>query len=576
VWVNEAFTALTGFGAKEVVGKSPGAMLQGPGTPADDVATMRAALADRRPCRIETVNHRKDGAPYWVRIEIQPYHDDDGVLRGFTGSQQDVTAERMSARFDEVERALLNDFAGAVTESLDDLLACDLARCESVSWVRVWRPERNGLRSVALAQPESRFGAVTLPGVPAVVAAQEGEARVLPASADDDARTVRVVGALGDGSGGLVEVGVWRAMPGVEAIVKRLPALLTLHGLFVRRRADAQRITDIFARSPEALVVLGREGRVSRINEEALHLLPRLREGAQFGASYPELARAVEAEAPRVEGATHAGSGESDSARPTTCEVVDDAGVARVLEVSVRRVSRADAADAADVLVAVRDLTERVRQLEATRESLAEKEVLLKEIHHRVKNNLQIISSMLNMQLGAMTDPAAGAALQESALRVHAMALVHRSLYSHASLARVDFGQYAREITELVRQSFAPDVIVDVEAETSEVSMDHAVPLGLVLNELLSNAFKYGLPRDASSPDGVAIRVRWSREGDAYRLSVIDRGPGLPPAAGKKSLGLRLVDALRRQLRGSFDNTLTEDGSVFTFRCPVTLEEPRG
>jgi PAS domain S-box-containing protein len=571
VWVNEAFTALTGYGTEEVVGRKPGALLQGPGTDEADVARMREALMALRPCRVDVVNYRKGGAPYWVRIALQPYHDEDGVLRGFTGSQQDVSAELMAARFDEIERALLADFAGAESESLDAVLAQDLARSETVSWVRVWRRERRGLRSVALVQPESRWGLAALPAA-APEPREEMEGAVLLPAERDDAPTARIVAALGDGTDGLIELGVWRVMPGADAIVRRLPAILALHGLFVRRRADAQRLTEVFARSPESLVVLDREGKVSRVNDEALRLLPRLRAGTSLAECYPALAPAI------AEGGDAEGSGASPAAsaspqrQPTTYEVRDEAGVARALEVSVRRVAHADASD---VLVAVRDLTERVRQLEATRESLAEKEVLLKEIHHRVKNNLQIISSMLNMQLGATTDPTAERVLRESALRVHAMALVHRSLYSHASLARVDFALYAVEIAELVRQSFAPEVQVDVAAEATEVSMDHAIPLGLVLNELLSNAFKYGLSPSERAPATPDIRVRWSREGDWYRLAVIDRGPGLPPGAGRKSLGLRLVDALRRQLRGTFENTLTEEGSVFTFRCPVTLEEGR-
>ena len=197
VWVNEAFTRLTGYGVEDAVGQTPGSLLQGPGTDPAEVARMDGALAALRPIRVDLVNYRKGGAPYWVRVEVEPYHDEAGVLRGFTGAQQDVTSERMSALFDDVERALLADFAAAPSGSLDTPLVRNLARCEAVSWVRVWRRGPTGLRSIETVLPESRLGPV-MP--PAALELSEGfEGVALLAAERDDVPTERAHLAQGGG-----------------------------------------------------------------------------------------------------------------------------------------------------------------------------------------------------------------------------------------------------------------------------------------------------------------------------------------------------------------------------------------
>lgn len=251
VWVNEAFTRLTGYGVEDAVGQTPGSLLQGPGTDPAEVARMGVALAALRPIRVDLVNYRKGGAPYWVRVAVEPYHDEAGVLRGFTGSQQDMTSERMSALSDDVERALLAEFAAAPSGSLDTPLVRNLACCETASWIRVWRRGLAGLRSIETVLPESRLGPVMQPAALELSEGFEGVA--LHAAERDDVPTERIIAALGDGTDEVVEIGVWRAMPGKDAIMRRLPPLPALHALFVRQRAEAQHVVEVFAQSPEAL-----------------------------------------------------------------------------------------------------------------------------------------------------------------------------------------------------------------------------------------------------------------------------------------------------------------------------------
>ncbi len=208
--------------------------------------------------------------------------------------------------------------------------------------------------------------------------------------------------------------------------------------------------------------------------------------------------------------------------------------------------------------------------------SLREKETLIREIHHRVKNNLQIISSLLSLQSEHMPSPEAKNLLEESVQRVRSMALIHQQLYGMESLSRIEFADYARSLSESLRAAMAPDVRLAIDAAPVELTVEIAVPLGLILNELLTNAIKYGkCPADRAEgragPDcdvRVAVRV----DGDTLCLTVTDSGVGLPAdyrPASATSLGMQLVRTLSRQLRGQL--TIDSDhGARFELRCPLS------
>jgi two-component sensor histidine kinase/PAS domain-containing protein len=190
--------------------------------------------------------------------------------------------------------------------------------------------------------------------------------------------------------------------------------------------------------------------------------------------------------------------------------------------------------------------------LRTTDASLREKETLLKEVHHRVKNNLQIISSMLALQTDQTGDLAARRLLQASAERVRSMALIHQQLYGAQSLARIDLADYTRTLATELCSTLAPDARLTLNTEPVELAIDRAVPVGLVLNELVTNALKHG--RDAAGR--CAVRVDVAREADAISLTVADDGPGLPDGlrdAAPRTIGWTLVDALVGQVRGRLE-----------------------
>jgi PAS domain S-box-containing protein len=201
--------------------------------------------------------------------------------------------------------------------------------------------------------------------------------------------------------------------------------------------------------------------------------------------------------------------------------------------------------------------------------SLREKELLLKEVHHRVKNNLQVISSLLSLQAQELRDPEAIRHFQESQGRVRSMALIHEQLYRSNDLAQIEFADYLEELILHLRHSYgnsAARIAVELDVEPLPLTLDLAIPCGLIVNELISNALEHAFP-DCRSGE---IRVRFRRNGTAYCLEVADNGVGMrsgPVGGNHSSLGMKVVQALVRQLHGTLD--IRQDGGTrFLLRFP--------
>ena len=217
-------------------------------------------------------------------------------------------------------------------------------------------------------------------------------------------------------------------------------------------------------------------------------------------------------------------------------------------------------------------------QAEALRVSLDEKEVLLREIHHRVKNNLQIISSLLHLQGQQVQDPATLQLFKESRARILSMSMIHERLYSSDNLANLDFGAYLRSITEQLFRSYTVHEGIELRVQTDPafLKVDQAIPCGLIVNELVSNALKHAFPEGRTG----WIAVTFADEGQHFRLVVEDNGIGVPPGftpAQGRSLGLKLVQALVAKLQGCLDvcpNREASSGTRFELVFPVDDAEP--
>ncbi len=216
------------------------------------------------------------------------------------------------------------------------------------------------------------------------------------------------------------------------------------------------------------------------------------------------------------------------------------------------------------------EVQERQRAEEEIRLSLKEKEVLLKEIHHRVKNNLQIITSLLNLQSAQIKDADTLAMFRESQARVRSMALIHEKLYQSKDLARIDFSGYVRELMVYLFRSYtvSPDQI-QTEFDTGEIylGIDTAIPCGLIISELVTNAMKYAFPNGRHGK--IHLSLQPLTDGNLV-LRVADNGVGFPDDFDWResdSLGLQLVSTLTAQLHGKMEVS-GRDGASFTLTFP--------
>ena len=225
----------------------------------------------------------------------------------------------------------------------------------------------------------------------------------------------------------------------------------------------------------------------------------------------------------------------------------------------------------------VKDITQWKQAEAQLKASLREKEVMLKEIHHRVKNNLQIVSTLLDLQSEHTQDRQAIEMFEESRGRVKSMALIHERLYRSQDLARVNIADYVRQLAEDLFHAYRvsnDEIVLHVDVTVPPLPIDIAIPCGLLLNELLSNCLKHAF---ADASEGW-IRVTLHDDGPNTILTVADNGAGFPPDfdfRNTTSFGLQLVTTLVEQLHGEIE-LKTEGGSEFIVSFPVKDRGPNG
>jgi two-component sensor histidine kinase len=220
---------------------------------------------------------------------------------------------------------------------------------------------------------------------------------------------------------------------------------------------------------------------------------------------------------------------------------------------------------------AQKEIAERVRAEGQVKASLREKEVLLQEIHHRVKNNLQIVSSLLYLQAQKIEDPQALGIFQDGQNRIRSMALIHEKLYQTQDLARVDFGDYIHNLIAYLFQVYstsAQAISLEIRADNVFLPIGIAVPCGLLLNELISNTLKHAFPGDRGGQ--VCVELCTGQDCQ-YILKISDDGVGLPPGLDlhtTESLGLQLVNTLVDQVGGTIE-LHTRGGTEYKITFPA-------
>ena len=314
-------------------------------------------------------------------------------------------------------------------------------------------------------------------------------------------------------------------------------------------------LDSILANMRDVLIVANPDGTIRQLNQRVVELIDRPREeliGHRVSGLFAE------------EDQLFSPEGLIELRRYRTIASVESTLVARsgrriAVLVSVAGFRGRSEEEIEGFIISATDIGERIEAEDLIRQSLEEKELLLKEIHHRVKNNLQIISSLLNLQSRAIEDTHALEMLADSQNRVKSMALIHEKLYQSEDLARVDFADYIQTLASSLFQSYQMSTKIRLRVEVQDVMLgiDQAIPCGLIVNELVSNALKHGF---VDGDDGtVAVRFE-SVEGGRVALHVEDDGVGIAESIDvqtTESLGLNLVSILVSQLNGdiTLENT---------------------
>lgn len=323
---------------------------------------------------------------------------------------------------------------------------------------------------------------------------------------------------------------------------------------------DHDILYQIFEFAPDAKFLVNREGRIVKVNSQVENM---------FGYRKEELVgKMIEILIPQRFAERHVGyrSGYTSAPRPRPMgagvELFGKRKDNTEFPVDIM-LSPLNTAEGDLILAVVRDVTERKRIEAQAREA---REMYIKEIHHRVKNNLQVISSLLFLQSTYTTDPHTLGILKESQSRVKSIALIHEKLYRSTDLVALDFAEYVQDlVSDLFRTYGVNQEGIRVVLRVSNVSLDidTAIPCGLIINELVSNVLKHAFPDGRQGEVIVELAPAGPQE---YRLAVCDNGIGLPENfdwRNSASLGLKLVSDLTMQLDGTME-AKQDNGTTFT------------
>jgi len=366
-----------------------------------------------------------------------------------------------------------------------------------------------------------------------------------------------------DGSEFPVEIGLTPIDSG-----NRFMVLAAIVDITERKRLE-ERFRRVVEYAPSAMVMVDRSGRIVLVNAQTEQLFGFPRD-ALIGAP-------IEMLVPKRLGSEHVHyrNGFFKSAQPRPMGVGRDLFALRAdgtefpVEIGLNPI---ETDEGVMILASIVDITERQRAQQKLEKTLEEKTILLNEVHHRVKNNLQVIASLLNLQATHAGDEKLRSILSESQSRVRAMALTHQLLYERKDYSRIDLGEYLERLAQLLFSSYREESVhVSLRrilpSQPQFLDFDRAIPCGLIVNELVTNAFKHAFPGGRSGE----VCIELHHNDHELELVVADNGIGLPATfdlADVKSLGLQLVPLLTDQLKGCIA-IASAQGTRFSLRFSV-------
>lgn len=539
---------MVGFAAEEIIGRHFGILYTKSdadlGVPSHDLA---AATADGR-YESDGWFIRRDGSKFLAQSVLTVLRNDDGTTRGYGQILRDFSArEQLEERFRRVVEAapsamvMVNAEGRIMMVNLQAELMFGYTRAELLGQPvdllvpARFRGQHPALRTKFFADPQSR-----------------------PMGAGRDLYALRK-----DGSEFAVEIGL------NPIVTEEGPMVLSAIVDISSRKSLEERFRLVVESAPNAMVMVNRRGRIEMINVQTERV---------FGYSRSELlGQPVEILVPERFRSHHPALRNDFFSDPKSRPMgagrdlyaLRKDGSEFAVEIGLNPI---ETEDGPMVLSAIVDISDRKNKEERIQAALKEKDVLLGEIHHRVKNNLQIVHSLLDLQSSRIEDPRVLEMLGETQNRIQSMALIHQTLYQSRDFSGVDFGHFLDNLAPILSASYGIDperIALSIDAVDVLLPLSVAIPCGLIVNELVTNSLKHGYPGGRSGE----ICIKLAKDGDGYvRLCVADDGVGIDESIdfdNTTSLGLKLVTLLSEQVAG--DLTIHRaHPTEFVLRFPVS------
>ncbi|MEX0771713.1 MAG: PAS domain S-box protein [Balneolales bacterium] len=551
LYVNPQFTKMTGYKPDDVIGKSP-RILQGPKTDRKVLDELKEKLKKGLGFDGKTVNYRKDGSEFYLHWNISPIRDKKGNIINYMSIQRDVT-ENMRMEQDLIKR---EDQFRLMAEFTDDIVSlhgidgsylyCSPSMGRTLGYKSseiVGKSPFDLFHQKDINKGKLGFELLSISRKVSThtfrMKHKDGhylwiEAKIKPVMGDNDKVDRYVVSS--------------------KDITEEKAARSEL-------KLQQAYFKQLFDSSPEGVVMLDNKDQIVNANM-AFQDLFQYSINDMKGENINDL---IVPEHNPITNTIYRAVGDNAHQIETVRKRKDGS----LVNVSIVGAPIEYNNKLVGVYGIYRDITLQKKDEYIVKQSLKEKEVLLQEIHHRVKNNMQIISSLHNLQANHIKDKNTLALFKESQNRVQAMALVHDQLYQSSDLARINFGNYLQDLMHQLFASFGKNGVgYTINSDQVSFNINQAVPCGLIVNELVTNSLKHAFKEGQTGK--IEINLREIDE-DYILLEVTDDGVGFPPEVDfrktSSSLGLQLVNGLVGQVKGQI-NLSSDNETRFSIRLP--------